>query len=182
MDSFKMQADKLIYDFGLLEELKKYGTPHIVGSYSMNLMAWNDLDIYVSNETMSNGNLYKITAFILDKFEPVWYEAKQDIIDNKTVWFQGFETNILGELWNVDIWFFDKEKIAETRAFCDKIKAQAQSDSAKKEAVIGIKRALIENDEYGFGKYTSMDVYKAVFELGIRTYNEFMEVHFLASP
>ena len=182
MNSFKMQADKLIYDFGLLEELKKYGTPYIVGSYSMNLMAWNDLDIYVSNEAMSNGKLYKITAFILDKFEPVWYEAKQDVIDNKTVWFQGFETNILDELWNVDIWFFDKEKIAETKDFCDKIKAQAQSDSAKKEAVISIKKSLIENYEYGYGKYTSMDVYKAVFELEIRTYNEFMKVQFSASP
>ncbi len=175
MDSFKTQADKLLYDCGLFKELEKFGTPYIVGSYSMDLMVWNDLDIYVSNETMSNDNLYNVTTFILDRFKPTWYEAKQDTIDNKTVWFQGFETNILGELWNVDIWFFDKEKIAATKDFCDKIKAEAQSDSAKKEAVISIKKMLIQKDEYGYGKYTSMDVYKAVFELGIRKYDEFMK-------
>lgn len=103
MDNFKNNADKLLYDFGLLDELNNYGTPYIVGSYAMDLMAWNDLDIYVSNECMSTEKLYELTSFILNTFHPVWYEAKKEVSDGKTVWFHGFETEILGELCNVDI-------------------------------------------------------------------------------
>jgi len=44
------QADYILYDMGLLCELKKYGTPHIIGSCRMDMMAWNDLDIDIEND------------------------------------------------------------------------------------------------------------------------------------
>lgn len=177
MNNFKNNADKLLYDFGLLNELKNYGTPFVVGSYAMDLMAWNDLDIYVSNEYMSTEKLYELTSFILRTFRPMWYEAKKDIIDSKTAWFHGFETEILDELWNVDIWFFDNETIAKTIKFCNGIKTQSDADEVKKMATIKIKQTLIENEQYGFGKYTSMDVYKAVFEIGMTSYDKFISQH-----
>lgn len=117
MNNFKSNADKLLYDLDLLKELNKYGIPYIVGSYAMDLMAWNDLDIYVSNECMSTEKLYELTTFILNTFHPVWYEAKKDVDYGKTVWFHGFETEILGELCNVDIWFFDNETITNALNF-----------------------------------------------------------------
>lgn len=177
MDNFKNNADKLLYNFGLLNELKNYGTPYIVGSYAMDLMVWNDLDIYVSNEFMSTEKLYELTCFILNTFCPVWYEAKKDIVDGKIAWFHGFETEVLSELWNIDIWFFDNETITNTIEFCNRIKAQADTDETKRMAAINIKQALIENEQYGFGKYTSMDVYKAVFEMGITNYDEFINTY-----
>ena len=51
--SRKEQADFILYKCGLLDELKKYGCPHIIGSYRMDMMAWNDLDIDVENSGMS---------------------------------------------------------------------------------------------------------------------------------
>lgn len=177
MDNLKSNADKLLYDFGLLNELKNYGTPYIVGSYAMDLMVWNDLDIYVSNEFMSTEKLYKLTSFILNTFHPVWYEAKKDIVDGKSAWFHGFETEVLSKLWNIDIWFFDNETITNTIEFCNRIKAQADTDETKRKSAINIKQALIENEQYGFGKYTSMDVYRAVFEMGITNYDEFINTY-----
>jgi len=177
MENIKNNADKLLYDFGLLNELKNYGTPYIVGSYAMDLMVWNDLDIYVSNEFMSTEKLYKLTSFILNTFHPVWYEAKKDIVDGKIAWFHGFETEVLSELWNIDIWFFDNETITNTIEFCNRIKAQADTDETKRKFAINIKQALIENEQYGFGKYTSMDVYRAVFEMGITNYDEFINTY-----
>lgn len=44
------QANHILYDLGLLNELNKYGKAHIIGSVRMNLMAWNDLDIDVKNK------------------------------------------------------------------------------------------------------------------------------------
>ena len=44
-----------------------------------------------------------------------------------------------------------------------------------KEVVINIKQSLIENEQYGFDKFSSMDVYKAVFEDNVSCYKEFIE-------
>lgn len=70
------QANHILHDCGLLNELNRYGTPHIIGSYKMDLIAWNDLDIDVENDSMSLDQLYQLTKFILDNFNPTWYEAK----------------------------------------------------------------------------------------------------------
>lgn len=175
MDNFKNNADKLLYAFGLLNELNNYGTPYIVGSYAMDLMAWNDLDIYVSNEAMSTEKLYELTSFILNVFQPMWYEAKKDVIGGNTAWFHGFETEILGELCNVDIWFFDCFTITKALEFSDNIKQKLLVNPELKEVVINIKQLLIENEQYGFDKFSSMDVYKAVFEDNVRSYKEFTE-------
>lgn len=175
MNNYKNNANKLLYDFGLLDELNNYGTPYIVGSYAMDLMAWNDLDIYVSNESMSTEKLYELTSFILNAFNPVWYEAKQEVSDEKTAWFHGFETEILGELCNVDIWFFDKETITKALDFSKNIKQKLIATPELKEIVINIKQLLIENEQYGFDKFLSMDVYTAVFEDNVKNYNEFIE-------
>lgn len=51
--TIKEQAGHILYDCGLLEELSRYGTPHMIGSYRMDMMAWNDLDIDIENENMS---------------------------------------------------------------------------------------------------------------------------------
>ncbi len=175
MDKFKNNANKLLYDFGLLNELNNYGTPFIVGSYAMDLMAWNDLDIYVSNESMTTEKLYELTSFILNTFHPVWYEAKKDVVDVKTAWFHGFETEILGELCNVDIWFFDNDTITEALNFSENIKQNLWDNPRLKEVVINIKQSLIANEQYGFDKFSSMDVYTAVFEDNVRSYKDFTE-------
>lgn len=175
MNNYKNNANKLLYDFGLLNELNNYGTPYIVGSYTMDLMAWNDLDIYVSNGSMSTEKLYKLTSFILNTFHPVWYEAKKEVSVGKIVWFHGFETEILGELCNVDIWFFDKETITKALDFSKNIKQKLLVNPELKEVVINIKQSLIENEQYGFDKFSSMDVYKAVFEDNVSCYKEFIE-------
>lgn len=169
----KETADYLLRDCGLLTELTKYGTVHPIGSYRMDMMAWNDLDLDVENDGMSLEKLYGLTAFILKTFHPVWYEAKQEIApDGKTVWFHGFETMITGELWNVDIWFFDKEKIEATVKYCDSIALRTTPE--QKQQIVAIKEELIRRGLYSFETYRSVDVYRAVTELGITTPEQFL--------
>jgi len=50
MSTRKEQADYFLYECGLLDELKKYGSPHIIGSYKMDLMVSNDLDVDIENQ------------------------------------------------------------------------------------------------------------------------------------
>lgn len=169
----KSEADKLLYEYGLFQQLENIGKPHIIGSYRMNMMAWNDLDIDIENDAMSLDKLYALSAFILHTFRPVWYEAKEEVnVEGKRVWFHGFETTITGELWNVDLWFFDKETIFNAENYCDGI--VNHTSQAQKDVIVSIKRELIARGLYSFEQYKSMDVYKAVLENHIKNVEEFL--------
>lgn len=176
--NIKKQADIFLYEYGLFEKLNEYGTPHIIGSYRMDTMAWNDLDIDISNERMTTDKLYQLTSFIINTYKPTWYEAKQETTnEGKMVWFHGFETMILGTLWNFDLWFFDNETIKKAEDFCDSIKNMLSTNPEVKKSVIDMKIKLIDRGLYGFGKYTSIDVYEAVIERGIYSIDEFLKLY-----
>ena len=169
------QAKYILYDCGLLEELSRYGTAHIIGSYRMGMMAWNDLDIDIENENMSLDKLYRLSQFIIEKFHPVWYEAKEEVnSENKTVWFQGFEAFIRNERWNVDVWFFDKDTIRMAEEYCDGIARQVKKQPEAREQIIRLKRELITRKLYSFGQYTSIDVYDAVLNQRIADIEDFL--------
>ena len=74
----KKKANHILYDFGLIKELEKIGVPHIIGSYRMDMMAWNDLDIDIENDNMSLDKLHNLSFYIINTFHPVWYEAKEE--------------------------------------------------------------------------------------------------------
>lgn len=169
----KTAADRLLYELGLFDKLAEIGKPHIIGSYRMDMMAWNDLDIDIENDAMSLDKIYELSTFIINTFHPVWYEAKEEVnADGKKVWFHGFETMITGELWNVDLWFFDKETIAEAENYCDNI--ADNTSQAQKDTIVSIKSELIERGLYSFEQYKSVDVYKAVMESNVRNVDEFL--------
>ena len=172
----KERADFILYETGLLKELERYGKPHPIGSYRMDMMAWNDLDIDVENDRMSLDRLHELTAYVLKTFRPVWYEAKEEVTEEgNTVWFHGFEAIIAGELWNVDIWFFNRETIRRAEDYCSWVASNA--GNAEREAIAELKQELIARNLYGFDKYHSTQVYEAVLEKRIRTIDEFLAAH-----
>jgi hypothetical protein len=171
----KAVADRFLYEMGLLDELRKYGEPHIVGSYTMDVMAWDDLDIDVENDSMSMARLYELTAFVTARFSPVWYEAKQETDDRgRAVWFHGFETTVLGERWNIDLWFFDAATIAEAEQYCRAIADRIDGSRHLKGAIMQIKEDLIREGVYGSEGHTSRDVYRAVLDVGVCNTEEFL--------
>ncbi len=178
MDNFtrKMEADRILYEFGLMEQLEKIGVPHIIGSYRMDMMAWNDLDIDIENDNMSMEKLYELSSNIIKTFHPVWYEAKEEISEcGKKIWFHGFETTIIGELWNIDLWFFDKETIRNAEIYCDGI--VEKTDGIQKNIIVMIKEELIKRGVYSFEQYRSIDVYEAVTKENVRNTEEFLSLY-----
>lgn len=171
------KALKILHESGLWAELERIGEPHLVGSVRMDLMAVNDIDVDIINTGMSLEKLYCLTAFVLEKFRPKWYEAKEECSDEqKTVWFHGFMAEIDGEIWNFDLWFFEREVIEKAEAFCDDITERVSADPALRRAIIGIKEELNERGLYRWDLYHSMDVYAAVLEQGARTTEEFLRI------
>lgn len=172
--TLREKAEHILQASGLLEHLKAYGTPHIIGSLRMDMMAWNDIDIDIENDGMDLEKLYRLTRFVMDTFHPVWYEAREEADgEGKTVWFQGFEAMIDGEKWNFDLWFFDRETIEKAETFCDGIAARATP--AQRESITEMKRGLLARGLYSFEKFCSMDVYRAVLEENIQTIERFLE-------
>ncbi len=54
----KEQAQAILTQFGLLKYLNTHcGATHVIGSYAMDLMVANDLDVDVENHTMSQEKL-----------------------------------------------------------------------------------------------------------------------------
>ena len=70
MGTIRESADHILYGRGLMERLREIGEPHIIGSYKMDMMAWNDLDIDVENTNMSIEKLYELTDYIIRAFHP----------------------------------------------------------------------------------------------------------------
>lgn len=172
--TIRQKADRILYGMGLLDMLREIGTPHIIGSYQMDMMAWNDLDIDIENDGMSRSKLYRLTGQILETFHPCWYEAKEERTpEGKTVWFHGFEAMVGGELWNMDLWFFDWGTIEAAERYCDGISQSAAA--SQREQIIYIKRELIKRGLYSYDKFHSTDVYRAVLEMGIKNTDEFLE-------
>lgn len=168
-------AEYVLNQGGLLKELKKYGEPHVIGSYAMDLMVARDLDIDIENSNMSLKKLHELTAFILERFSPVWYEAKEEETEEgKTVWFHGFEAYIGGECWNFDLWFFDAVTIERAEAYCSAIAAQTRQDPEAREAILRIKAGLMERNLYSFERYRSVDVYESVLKKGVRDVESFL--------
>lgn len=139
-------------------------------------MAWNDLDIDVENESMSLDKLYQLTNYILNNFNPTWYEAKEEINEHgNKVWFHGFEFYLDNKLWNVDIWFLNKDTIEKAEKYCNDIFKKVKHNQLLRTAIIDIKQKLIKRDLYSFDKYTSMDVYDAVINKSITDIDDFIE-------
>ena len=74
---------------------------------------------------------------------------------------------ITGELWNVDLWFFDKETISNAERYCDNI--ANNTNQTQKDIIVSIKSELITRGLYSFVQYKSIDVYKAVLEMVFKT-------------
>ena len=94
--------------------------------------------------------------------------------------FYSCETKLNGTRWNVDIWFRDREDIEETIGFCRKLQEKTKNDPAKRDAILSIKRNLIDRGLYGIDKdphchYHSGDIYNAVLEKNVDTVDKLMQ-------
>lgn len=171
--NIKDNADKLLYEYGLMKILEQHGKVQLIGSYYMDIMAPNDLDIYVDNEEISAEAMYQIINDIIKIFRPVWFEVKHNFNDN----FIGFETKILADLWNVDIRFISKDDIQKTVDYNNKIIEKLEVNKLLKQVIIDIKKELIKRNEYGFGMpYNSLMVYDSILNNNIKSIEDFINL------
>ena len=175
--NLREEAKNILEDRGLLRILEKYGKPYPVGSYLCDLMAWEDLDISMECETPTQEMLYRLTEDVNRLLKPYQYEGR--IID-KNKMFYSCKTSLNGRRWSVDIWFRDRKDIEKTICFCRQLQERTQRDPTKRDAILSMKRGLIDRGLYGIDKnphchYHSGDIYHAVLDENVDTVDKLIK-------
>lgn len=177
--SIRRNAERFLNETDLLSILRKYGEPFLTGSFHMDMMAWNDLDIYLCADADAAG-MYALMADINTCLQPIRLEGMVQPEQKRL--FYSAETLFRSDRWNVDIWVKTREEIQESLSFCASVLLRVQNNPELKEIILAIKRRLISMQLYGFDKhharhYHSMDIYSAVLNEGVRTPEEFLARH-----
>lgn len=167
--TIRERADALLRQTALMHAVAPCRA-EIVGSYAMDLMSWNDLDLYVVSDGMTAETWTALTARVIAALQPSRIDGFQDAAQGR--YFLGIETEISGERWNVDIWGRTTAEIADAQAKNRAMQARFAADAEARAAMLSIKRELIARKMYGFDKgakhFHSPEIYDAVLEKGVR--------------
>ncbi|MEI7689316.1 MAG: hypothetical protein WCI91_04010 [Candidatus Nomurabacteria bacterium] len=176
--NYKLQADKLLSESGLINTLNKYGEVHFVGAYAGDVMMHGDIDMaVVRDQAYSLEEIFaifkdiyfgrKFISYFLDgdwnnpkkgkEYPNGYYIGMKDIVDN--------------EKWKFDIWFLSKEEFIKRSELLsiDKI----ELTESQKELILLFKQYRKENKLNIMGQ----TIYKAVLENNSKT-TEDLEQYF----
>jgi hypothetical protein len=164
-------------DLALDDVLAALGEPHLVGSAALGVMVRPDLDITVVCDALDVTVLYRAAADLVShpcvrrltfRNDSGAWNTEPEKYPDGVYW--GIDYRDGRRNWNIDIWFVvdaDRQPdLRHVRQFARRLTPQTRS------AVIDIKRAWVERREYG-RTVTSVDIYTAVLDRGIRTPEEF---------
>jgi hypothetical protein len=171
------EADRVLFEKGLLALLQKYGEPHVSGSYALDLMVWRDLDVYLQAEAMSERRFFELGGRIAELLAPSRMHFRNERIGQTVGLPHGLYWGVYFEvaesrLWKLDIWCVPGEECRRLLAHCENI--QARVTPATREIILVIKSACWQHPEYRSG-FSSQDIYTAVLEDGISTLDAFRE-------
>ena len=160
------EADHILDKKGLRKILDRYGTVHVTGSYSLGLMTWRDLDIYVQNENLKEQEFFELGKEIVSLLNPVKMSFRNEKITKTKGLPVGLYWGIyLGDekrgAWKIDIWGLIGKECEERLEFCNHIAERITPDTKIK--ILEIKSRCWMDPLYR-KFYTSNDIYRAVLE------------------
>ncbi len=164
------EADEILEKKGLRKILNRYGIPHITGSYSLGLMTWRDLDIYLENDDCNERDFFRLGEEIVSSFNPIKMSFRNERITKTEGLPAGLYWGIyLGDerkgAWKIDIWAVDKKECLERLEFCNQLAHKISPDSRIK--ILEIKSQCWTDPQYR-KYYTSNDIYTAVLEKNVK--------------
>jgi hypothetical protein len=171
------EADVILYEKGLLSILECFGTPHVTGSYALNLMTWRDLDIYLEAEDFAEESFFTLGKQINERFHPIKMSYRNERVAQTEGLPVGLYWGIYlgnerkGE-WKIDLWVINGAECQKRLQFCDDIAARLTPTS--RELILAIKCECWQDREYR-RSYTSKDIYEAVLSEQIKNMHDFKE-------
>jgi hypothetical protein len=172
----KSEADAILKEKGLRTVLDSFGTPHLSGSYALDLMTWRDLDIYLEIRDISEKDFFLLGGQIASLLSPVKMSfrneriSKTEGLPNGLYWGIYLGNERTGD-WKIDIWAVNTPECQRLIKYCTDIKEKLTP--ASRQAILDIKSKCWQHPEYR-RSFSSMDIYTSVLEKGITDINEFM--------
>ena len=173
----KKEADSILLDKDLLTILKSFGTPHIHGSYFLDLMTWRDLDIYLESENISTTDFFKLGEKICSSFDPVKMSFRNELkaktkgLPNGLYWgiYLGDER---AGAWKIDIWAVSPKECQRLLDYCNTVKRKLYPEAVR--IIMEIKSQCWQDPAFR-KSYSSSDIYAAVLDKNISSLGEFKE-------
>lgn len=171
------EANEILHGYGLLQILSKYGNPIITGSYSLNLMTWRDLDIYLEANEMTEKRFFNLGKEIVLRLKAHRMHFRNEFIGrtpNLPVGFYwGIYTTLnFSDVWKIDIWAIDSKQLNLYQKELDDLKSKI--DEEKRLNILVIKHHFCKHPEYR-RKFAARDIYHAVIAENVKSTKEFSE-------
>lgn len=171
------EANTILNDYNLLKILEKFGTPHIHGSYSLQLMTWRDLDIYLENDSINLKNFFNLGLDIAKKLKPHRMHFRNELINEtpnlpKGLYWGIYTKLTFRELWKIDIWAMDSKQIIDYLEKFQELKFKITENN--RSTILKIKSYFCKHPEYRKSFY-SLDIYNSVLKDNIKTEKEFVK-------
>jgi len=172
------EANSILYDYGLLLVLEKYGNPVPWGSYTLGLMTWRDLDIYLETNDMTEPRFFQLGQDVAWYLKPYKMHYRNEFIgetpENPIGFYWGVYSKVLNspEEWKIDIWSMDSLQLKQHQKEFDNLKSKI--DENNRLIILTIKNHFDKHPEYR-KSFTSMDIYQSVFNEGITSISEFSQ-------
>ncbi|HXB66953.1 MAG TPA: hypothetical protein VNY05_01850 [Candidatus Acidoferrales bacterium] len=166
--NLRAEADRLLAS-GLRSVLAAYGDVHVIGSYSLRLMAWRDLDIHVVPPRLDKRGFFDLGAGIATLLKPHRMQFRDETEVATPGLPKGFYWGVyLADepfgAWKIDVWAEEPAGFAATRAYGERLAAKLSE--VNRAAILRIKSAVWPDPEYRRG-FSSTDIYAAVLDYGV---------------
>jgi hypothetical protein len=173
----KREADAILYEKGLINILNQFGTPYVHGSYSLDLMTWRDLDIYLQVDQISTTDFFVLGERICSLFNPIKMSFRNESIAKTKglpagLYWGVYLGNERAGAWKIDIWAVTKLECSKLLQYCVTIKQKITTETAQR--ILEIKSECWQDPEYR-RSYSSSDIYNAVLDNDVTSIEEFNE-------
>lgn len=166
----KVRALKILDELQLMQRWRTIGNCFVVGATAYDLIVSPDIDMETFSDELNPEKVMMALAPLVDNQNVVELKYK-NYMDSD---YQGHYFKIIylanQEEWNIDMWLFSNGcQGALSKDLVPFMKKALTATSRK--AILDIKEALLETNL----SYSSIFIYQAVIECGIRHVNEFLE-------
>ncbi|GLY11908.1 hypothetical protein [Pseudobacillus badius] len=166
----KQQAEKILNELKLIEKWDTVGNCFIVGAAAYDLIVTPDIDLETFSELPNPQTIMNELALLTQHKNVIELKYR----DYTGTDFNGHYFKLIYKAdeieWNIDMWLFSSERSgALSKDLVPFMKENLTEESRR--AILDIKEALLELNE----KYSSIFIYQAVLEFGIRHIDDFLE-------
>lgn len=167
--ALRAEADRLLAS-GLRDALEPFGDVHIMGSYSLQLMVWRDLDVHIVRPQITEREFFELGGRIAEAVHPAKMHYRNEHVIQSADLPRGRYWGVyLGNerqgAWKIDVWLTDQAAFAAPHDFQERVRNELTDD--RRRAILQIKSAVWTHPEYRRG-FSSADIYRAVIDEGVR--------------